>query len=163
MLVALAIGLTFTACDDDDNNNAENGEETAAASAYIFTGTNSEGTANYIATVASLDEGESTIVGNGLETYTGTEWFTYKDKYLFRLQYNQGNNGGTSSYFLNGAGQIEQSEYTYDISRFTTFGINIFSMSARICSCSASGSCCVLTTIVSMRSGLPLSLYCTVT
>ena len=118
----LAVAVTLTACgSDDDIINNDGVAETT--SAFIFSGTNSEGTANYIATVASLDEGESSIVGNGVETFTGTEWFTYKDKYLFRLQYNQGNNGGTSAYFLNSQGQIQQTDYTFDIQRFTTYGI----------------------------------------
>ena len=121
-IAVLTIATSLTSCSSDNDPVTDNHNDDIT-SAYIFTGTNSEGTSNYISTVASLDQGESSIVGNGLETFTGTEWFTYKDKYLFRLQYNQGNNGGTSSYFLNGKGQIEQSDYTFDIQRFTTYGI----------------------------------------
>ena len=121
-MAALAlVALTACSSDDDNNDGVDNGP--AVSSAFFFTGTNSEGNANYIATVGSLDEGESTILNNGLETFTATEWFTYKDKYLFRLQYNQGNSGGTSAYFLNANGEIEQTDYTFDIQRFTTFGI----------------------------------------
>lgn len=120
--IASLAAFSFTACSDEENN-VVNPTKEEVSTAFIFSATNSEGTANYIATVDSLATGQSTIVGNGLETYTGTEWFTYKDKYLFRLQYNQGNNGGTSAYFLNASGEIEQCEYTYDISRFTTYGI----------------------------------------
>ena len=120
---ALTLAASLTACSSDNDPVIDNNNGSDITSAYIFTGTNSEGTANYIADVASLDEGETSIVGNGLETFTGTEWFTYKDKYLFRLQYNQGNNGGTSAYFLNSLGQIEQTDYTFDIQRFTTYGI----------------------------------------
>lgn len=121
-LAALTVAVALTACssDDSDAGIVDNGDN--ATSAFVFSGTNSEGTANYISTVASLDEGETSIVGNGLETFTGTEWFAFKDKYLFRLQYNQGNNGGTSAYFLNGKGEIEQCDYTFDIQRFTTYG-----------------------------------------
>ena len=121
-LAALTLVVSITAC-SSDSDAVIDGNENNISSAYIFTGTNSEGTANYISTIASMDEGETSIVGNGLETFTGTEWFTYKNKYLFRLQYNQGNNGGTSAYFLNNKGQIEQCEYTFDIQRFTTYGI----------------------------------------
>ena len=121
-LAALTLVVSLTAC-SSDSDAVIDGNENNISSAYIFTGTNSEGTANYISTIASMDEGETSIVGNGLETFTGTEWFTYKNKYLFRLQYNQGNNGGTSAYFLNNKGQIEQCEYTFDIQRFTTYGI----------------------------------------
>ena len=124
-LVALSLATmtSMTGCSDDNDDNGEDRGNDGKISAYFFTGTNSEGSANYIATVESLAEGSSSIVGNGLETFTGTEWFTYKDKYLFRLQYNQGNNGGTSAYFLNSKGQIEQMPNTYDIQRFSTYGI----------------------------------------
>ena len=122
-IAVLTIATSLTACSNDNDPVIDNNEGDDIASAYIFTGTNSEGTSNYISTVASLDQGESSIVGNGLETFTGTEWFTFKDKYLFRLQYNQGNNGGTSSYFLNSKGEIEQTDYTFDIQRFTTYGV----------------------------------------
>ena len=112
-LAALTLTASFTACSSDNDPVINDNNGSDITTAYIFTGTNSEGTANYIADVPSLDEGETSIVGNGLETFTGTEWFTYKDKYLFRLQYNQGNNGGTSAYFLNSLGQIEQTDYTF--------------------------------------------------
>lgn len=122
VLAAVAMAATLTACssDDDTVNNDENG---SVSSAFIFSATNSEGNANYIATVGSLDEGESSVLNNGFETFTATEWFTYKNKYLFRLQYNQGNAGGTSAYFLNSKGEIEQTDYTFDIQRFTTYGV----------------------------------------
>ena len=122
-LAALTLACSLTACDSDDDPVSDNGNGQEVTSAYIFTGTNSEGTANYISTLASLDEGESTILGNGLETFTGTEWFTYKNKYLFRLQYNKGNEGGTSAYYLDANGTIQQTAYTYDIQRFTTYGV----------------------------------------
>ena len=120
---ALFLATVFTSCSsDDDSSTPDAGKTEDVVSSFFFTGTNSEGTANYIATANSLDEGVSTIIGNGLETFTGTEWFCFKNKYLFRLQYNQGNNGGTSAYFLNANGNIEQCDYTYDIQRFTTYG-----------------------------------------
>ena len=121
-MAIIAISAMLASCSSDDESVVTPSDD-EVVSAFVFTGTNSEGTANYIATLASLDEGQSTIVGNGLETFTGTEWFAYKDKYLFRLQYNQGNNGGTSAYFLNSKGQIEQCDYTFDIQRFTTYGV----------------------------------------
>ena len=97
---ALFLATVFTSCSsDDDSSTPDAGKTEDVVSSFFFTGTNSEGTANYIATANSLDEGVSTIIGNGLETFTGTEWFCFKNKYLFRLQYNQGNNGGTSAYF----------------------------------------------------------------
>lgn len=117
-LCALSLCMLTVACEKD---NPQDEPTPAGVESYFFSATNSEGTANYIATVPSLTEGQSTVVGNGLETTTGTYWFVHKDK-LFRLQYNQGNAGGTSSYFLNAQGQIEQSDATYDIQRFETYG-----------------------------------------
>ncbi|MCR5312055.1 MAG: DUF4374 domain-containing protein [Bacteroidaceae bacterium] len=124
-VLMLGFAALLSSCgDDDDETIVKDETETAKEqAAFFFTGTNSEGSANYISTVNSLSEGTSTVVGNGLETFTGTEWFTWKDKYLFRLQYNQGNSGGTSAYFLNSKGEIETSAYTYDIQRFTTYGV----------------------------------------
>lgn len=69
VLAAVAMAATLTACssDDDTVNNDENG---SVSSAFIFSATNSEGNANYIATVGSLDEGESSVLNNGFETFT---------------------------------------------------------------------------------------------
>ena len=46
-----------------------------------------------------------------------------KDKYLYRLVYNQGNAGVTSSYVLNAEGKIKERDNTYEIKRFTSYGI----------------------------------------
>ena len=69
----------------------------------------------------------------GFETATGTAWIFYKDQYLYRLQYNQGNEGVTTAYELNTNGGIAKRSNEYTITRFTTYGIfgeNIISSSA---------------------------------
>lgn len=132
LAMSLSAGMAFTSCSDSDDEPNQGGqpeapeEPTEVESSYFFSATGSDGQANYLRAVASLTEGSSNLRSDDddiIETYTGTEWFTYKDKYLFRLQYNQGNNGGTSAYYLNKEGKMKARAYTYDIQRFSTFGI----------------------------------------
>ena len=60
---------------------------------------------------------------NGKETDTGTAWLFYKDKYLYRLVYNQSNAGTGSSYYIGSNGMIAQRNILFEIkSRFTTYG-----------------------------------------
>lgn len=121
----LAAGSVFTACSSDDENGGGGeafipGDYVISAKAPAKAGS---GEANYILTSESIDGGQITTLGNGLEASTGTEWVFYKDKYLFRLQYNQGEAGTTESYFRNAAGNVEQRAILYSIkNRFTTFG-----------------------------------------
>ena len=60
-------------------------------SAYVVAGTVTGGnsTAAYLLTSGSLDEGEVTAVGNGLETdYSrAATWLFFGNKYLYRLSY----------------------------------------------------------------------------
>lgn len=80
--------------------------------------------ASYLVTAASLDTGEVTVRSNGYETPSGTQWVFYKDKYLYRLQYNQGSAGVTTSYYKNSNGNVQARPKEYTISnRFTTFGV----------------------------------------
>lgn len=114
---AICIGNVFTSCDEEDapgiSNNAGNYVISAAA-----------GTANYLLQSQNLNEGEVTTKGNGLETPTGTMWIFYKSQYLYRLQYNQGNAGVTTSYFMNANNEVSKRPKEYTINnRFTTYGI----------------------------------------
>ena len=114
----LAVGGSFTACSSDD----EAIEEAPSAGRFVISAKVDD--ANYILTAPSLSDGEVTAEHNGLEASTGTEWVFYKNKYLFRLQYNQGNAGVTEAYQRSATGGIEKRDITYQISnRFTTFGI----------------------------------------
>ncbi len=80
--------------------------------------------ANYLITAETLDSGTESISGNGLTTDTGTFWVYYQDKYLYRLVYNQGNAGVSSSYLLSDEDNEPASRrYTYEIKRFTSMGI----------------------------------------
>ncbi|MDD3038438.1 MAG: DUF4374 domain-containing protein [Bacteroides sp.] len=72
---------------------------------------------------SGLEEGSVTPGGNnGFETATGTAWIFYKDQYLYRLQYNQGNEGVTTAYELNSSGSIVKRSNEYTITRFTSYG-----------------------------------------
>ena len=42
---------------------------------------------------------------------------------MYRLVYNQGNAGVTSSYVLNTEGKVKERDNTYEIKRFTSYGI----------------------------------------
>ena len=83
-------------------------------------------------TTPSLDEGEISVVGKGLETESGTYWVFYGNKYLFRLVYNKGGQGTGSSYILNSSKKME--EYLqYSVNRITTYGLwgeNVITVSA---------------------------------
>lgn len=118
----LCIGCV-TSCDDsiagDGGDNNDGGSEAVAN--YIISA--SVGDANYLLQAEKLGEGTVTTVGNGLVTQSATQWIFYKDKYLYRLMYNQGNAGVTSSFKLNASGKVEERDNTYEIKRFTSYGI----------------------------------------
>ena len=108
LAAALLVGGVFTSCSDDDPVNPDNGgngngngggSTSEAVSSYVVAA--SVGDANYLLTADTLGDGSISAKNNGLTTESGTQWIFYKDKYLYRLVYNQGNAGVTSSYVLN--------------------------------------------------------------
>lgn len=131
LAAALLVGGVFTSCSDDDSANQGNGDGngdgngggsgSGALSAYVVAA--SVGDANYLLTADKLSEGMVSAKNNGLTTEGGTQWVFYKDQYLYRLVYNQGNAGVTSSYVLNAEGKVKERDNTYEIKRFTSFGI----------------------------------------
>lgn len=115
----LCAGLT-TSCDDDSAK--DNGyDNDGAQSSYVVAASVDE--ANYLLTSDKLDEGSITTKNNGKVTELGTQWIFYKDKYLYRLVYNQGNAGTSSAYELNDKGKIVERDNSYEIKRFTSYGI----------------------------------------
>lgn len=124
------LGGVFTSCSDDDPVNPDNGgngngngggSTSEVVSSYVVAA--SVGDANYLLTADTLGDGSISAKNNGLTTESGTQWIFYKDKYLYRLVYNQGNAGVTSSYVLNAEGKIKERDNTYEIKRFTSYGI----------------------------------------
>lgn len=120
LTAAILAGSLFTSCSDDNtvNPNPGNNENSAG---YVIAASVDE--ANYLLKTNTLTEGTTSAVNNGLTTQSGLYWVFYQDKYLYRLVYNQGNAGLTSSYILNEQGKIEERDNTYEIKRFTSYGI----------------------------------------
>ncbi|HIW10000.1 MAG TPA: DUF4374 domain-containing protein [Candidatus Rikenella faecigallinarum] len=121
-LLSLA-GLAFlTACEEKTGTTPP---PASGQSAYVISAsvTGAGGTSsNYLLTSSTLSEGSVTALGNGLETATGTAWLFYGDSYLYRLQYNQGNAGVTTSYEMSSAGKVVARPSEYNIKRFTSYG-----------------------------------------
>lgn len=119
----LASGALFTACSDDETTEAS---ETSVSAAYVVAGTVTGGnsTAAYLLTSGSLDEGEVTAVGNGLEAdYSrAVTWLFFEDKYLYRLSYNMGSDGTTVAFYLGKDGKLRQRSREYSIKNFTAYG-----------------------------------------
>ena len=91
------LGLT-TACNDDatKDGNFDNNNGNATESAFVVAAT--VGEANKLLKSDILNSGTISANNQGLVTDLGTTWIFYKDQYLYRLVYNQGNAGLSSSY-----------------------------------------------------------------
>ncbi len=128
--VAAVVGMggLLTSCNPEEPNS---GPDNTGDGSYVISA--AAGDANYLVQAEALDNGNITVLNTGYETNTGTAWLFYKDQYLYRLQYNQGNAGVTSSYQMGSNNQIEARPNEYNITRFTTYGIygeNIITVSA---------------------------------
>ena len=136
-LLALTASLTLagalTSCSDDtvdtptptpptvtDSTGVATGPGISALNDYAIVATTSD--VNSIVQTGNLNTGSVTSVNNGLQTGAGTTWLFWRDKYLYRLQYNQGNAGVTSSYRMGADGRVEERDMQYNITRFVTYG-----------------------------------------
>ena len=136
-LLALTASLTLagalTSCSDDtvdtptptpptvtDSTDVATGPGISALNDYAIVATTSD--VNSIVQTGNLNTGSVTSVNNGLQTGAGTTWLFWRDKYLYRLQYNQGNAGVTSSYRMGADGRVEERDMQYNITRFVTYG-----------------------------------------
>ena len=111
----------MTACSEDYVNN--NGGENVDGSQSSFVVAATLGEANKLLKSDALNSGTISANNAGKVTDLGTTWIYYQDKYLYRLVYNQGNAGLSSSYEMSQNGTIEERDYSYEIPRFTSFGI----------------------------------------
>ena len=124
LTVTLALAasvLSLTSCSDDaaDNGGAASGLTNPYVVATTVTGSNA--TANILTSAASL-EGE--ITPSGLANDGATYWVFHGRKYLYALNYHQGESGTTYSYIRNGlTGALEQRAKEYFVTRFTTYGV----------------------------------------
>lgn len=115
-------GMTLTSCTDND----EPGSGSKAEGNYVIATTViANGITNYVLlTAESLESGEITAAGNGLVNEGATYWVFYGNKYLYALNYNQGNAGTTQSFILNANNDIEKRTQEYNVNRFTTYGFS---------------------------------------
>lgn len=121
LLAVAASGVFFSSCSDDDNGGNTGGTD-AIAKPYVITGTTSGSgtTANILTTAESL-EGEIQL--SGLANDGATYWVFHSNKYLYALNYQDGEDGTTYSYVRNAStGQIEQRPMEYFVTRFTSYG-----------------------------------------
>lgn len=115
-----AVLMMGTACTHEEPNGG-NGVEVAATK-FVVAATSSEAT--YLLTMDNLKTGATSIYGNGYEVDNATHWVFYGNKYAYRLVYNQGNAGITTSYVLDEYGEIKERNINHEIqNRFTTHGI----------------------------------------
>ena len=120
LLTLCAASLLFTAC--EKNNNSGITGDAVSTSKYVTAATSSEAT--YLLTSDALTEGRLSINGDGLEVDNATTFLFHGSKYVYRLVYNQGNAGITTSYRLDEYGDIEERNIKHEIqNRFTTYGI----------------------------------------
>lgn len=84
--------------------------------------TASGNTTNVLLTAKSLDEGTVSTKGNGLVNEGATYWVFNRNKYLFALNYNQGNAGTTQSFIMNSDNRLEKRSKEYNVNRFTSYG-----------------------------------------
>ena len=131
LAASMALAGTLTSCSEEtvdtppppgggDTTAVVTGPGISAANDFVVVATTSD--VNSIVQTGNLNTGRVSSVGNGLQTGAGTAWLFWHDKYLYRLQYNQGNAGVTSSYRMNAGGQVEERDMQYNITRFVTYG-----------------------------------------
>jgi len=118
--IVVMAGCVFTACSDDPENTDPVDPVENISEAYIVAA--GVGDANYLLATDKLSEGSISVKGNGLETESVSQWVFHGGKYMYRLVYNQAGKGTTSSYVLNNEGKIKERSYTYQISRYTSYG-----------------------------------------
>ena len=123
LFAASLAGMALTSCSEDDSNGGNNNSNASTGNYVIAATVTSSSTDTYVLlTAPSLDEGEVTTQGNGLVNEGATYWVFYADRYLYALNYNQGEAGTTQSFVLNNAGALQKRTQEYYVNRFTTSG-----------------------------------------
>ncbi len=123
LFAATVAGMALTACSDDESNGGSGSSNVTTGNYVIAATVTSSSTDTYVLlTAESLDEGEITTVGNGLVNEGATYWAFYGNRYLYALNYNQGEAGTTQSFVMNSAGTLEKRSQEYYVNRFTTYG-----------------------------------------
>lgn len=121
LLAIAASGALFTSCSEEENKGG-GGAGSGLVKPYVITGTTSgSGTETSVLTTSEGLEGEITL--SGLANDGATYWVFHSNKYLYALNYQQGEDGTTYSYERNAStGEIEQRPMEYFVTRFTSYG-----------------------------------------
>lgn len=122
-VIALTMsGALFTSCSDDAGND-DGGAGSVLKNPYVIATTvsGSNTTVNLLTSAESL-VGE--ITPSGLANDGATYWVFHSRKYLYALNYHDGESGTTYSYMRNPlTGMLEQRAKEYFVTRFTTYGL----------------------------------------
>lgn len=115
-------GMALTSCTNDDE--PKSGGSGGSEGNYVIAATVvvSGNEVPVLLTAESLESGEITAANNGFVNEGATYWVFYGNKYLYALNYNQGNAGTTQSFVMNANHEIEKRTREYNIKRFTTYG-----------------------------------------
>ena len=123
VIAATSCGL-FSACSENDNPAPP---QPAAGKNYVIAATaNLSGVETDVLLQAeSLDNGTVSALGNGLRNEGASYWVFHSDRYLYALNYHQGNSGTTQSFVMNANadGNVGKRNNEYEVRRFTTNGL----------------------------------------
>ena len=125
LLPAMLAGAgLFSACEPE--NPGGDSSRSGDFSRYVIATSNtaSGSTTSYtLLTAPSIGSGRVSAIGNGLLNDGATQWIFYQDKYLYALNYHQGNAGTTASYVLDADSAMKKRNREYNVRRFTSYGI----------------------------------------
>lgn len=121
VIAATSCGI-FSACSENDNPTPP---QPAAGKNYVIAATaNLSGVETDVLLQAeSLDNGTVSALGNGLRNEGASYWVFHSDRYLYALNYHQGNSGTTQSFVMNADGNVGKRNNEYEVRRFTTNGL----------------------------------------
>ena len=121
MLAMAASGVFLTSCSDDENAGGGSASGGVNKPYVIALTASGSGTTADILTTAESLEGE--IQASGLVNDGASYWVFHSNKYLYALNYNDGEGGTTFSFVRNpSTGALEQRAKEYIITRFTSYG-----------------------------------------
>ena len=122
-MAAIALsGVSLTSCSDDEPGGGGTGSN-ALTNPYVIAATvnSTSAEANVLTTAESLS-GE--ITASGLANEGATYWVFHSNKYLYALNYHQGESGTTFSFVRNSTTKaLQQRANEYFVTRFTTYGL----------------------------------------
>lgn len=120
MAAVLAAGMLAASCSDEETGGGGGGT-TQTEGDFVVAATVDD--ASYLLSTTTLESGSINAQNNGTTTASATQWVFWGNQFLYRLVYNQGNAGVTSSYVRDASGDIVERNRTYEVKRFTSYGI----------------------------------------